>query len=95
MASEMLHDVARVQGIDEQIDMPIVETTHARGRSHSCTRRDVVCWYCGRQGHIRHQCFCLMRQQRKQQMLHDLHMADATIAQVVLDATTSSPCTLF
>ena len=28
-------------------------------------------------------------------MLHDLHMADATTAQVVLDATTSSPCTLF
>ena len=28
-------------------------------------------------------------------MLHDLHMADATTSNVVLDATTSSPCTLF
>ena len=28
-------------------------------------------------------------------MLRDSHMADATIAQVALDATISSPCTLF
>ena len=95
MALEMLHDVARVYGTDEQMDMPAVQTTtHARGRSRSRTRRGVVCWHCGRRGHIKQRCFCLMRQQRKQHMLHDLHMADATIAQVVLDATTASPCTL-
>ena len=28
-------------------------------------------------------------------MLHDLHMADDTTAQMVFDATTTSPCTLF
>ena len=96
MASEMLHDVARVHGTDEQLDMPIVKTTtHATGRSCSRTRKGVVCWHCGRRGHIKQRCFRLMRQQRKQQMLHDLHMADATIAQVVLDATTASTCTLF
>ena len=96
MASEMLHDVACVHGTDEQMDMPTVETTtHARGRSRSRTRRGVVCWHCGRRGHIKQRFFRLMRQQRKRQMLHDSHMVDATIAQVVLDATISSLCTLF
>ena len=42
MALEMLHDVSRVHGTDEQMDMPTIETTtHARGRSHSCTHEGV------------------------------------------------------
>ena len=62
MASEMLHDVARVHGTDEQMDMLIVETTtRARGKSRSRTRKSVVCWHCGRPGQIKHCCFHLMR----------------------------------
>ena len=89
MASEMLHDAARVHGTDEQMDMPTVETTtHARGRSRSRThrsRRDVVCWHCGRRGHTRQRCFRRMRQHKKRK-LHGTQMTDAT---------TISPCPLF
>ena len=91
MALETLHDVARVHGTDEHAHS-VVETT--RSRTRSC--RDIVCWHCGRRGHMRQRCFRRIRQHKKRQMLHDLHMADASTTHVVLDASvTTSPCTLF
>ena len=64
----------------------------SRSRSRTC--RDVVCWHCGRRGHMRQRCFHRMRQHKKR-MLRDSHMADSSTAQVVLDTTTISPCALF
>ena len=93
MASKMLHDVARVHGT---VEHSVFEISRSCTRICTRTHRDVLCWHCGRRGHMRLRCFRRIRKHRKQKMLHDLHMADASTAQVVLDTfVPPSPCTLF
>ena len=68
MASETSeHGVVRVPDTDGQSEMHLGETS--RSRTQSRTRRYVVCWHCGRRGHMRQRCFRRMRQHRKRQML--------------------------
>ena len=52
MASETSeHGVVCIPDTDGQLEMHLGETSRSRTQSH--TRRYVVCWHCGRRGHMR------------------------------------------
>ena len=84
------HDVARVHGTVEQLDVHVVESmplTHKRRRSHSS--QYLRCWHCGHTGHIRRHCFRRMRQQRQRSM-HDAEVALTSIREAVTVAEYAS-----